>query len=181
MNDTYDISREDPGKEVIKEFNLFKLIFNSNVKNEWPTDDPMQLNGADFTLENGLNIDLKNAIGERKGKPGVYRDKLILSVYRRQDDGKLKDCLLNKNTDIWFYPVQTAPDIIEFMWICKEDLHNLLKDYPISSEYDKGGKGQEFMVIDINDERYINRAKFYLDLVHNRLQRYGKDLLDTLI
>lgn len=168
----YDINREDSGKEIIYKFNLFSLIFNSNIKNEWPFNSKMNKSGADFTLENGLNIDLKNQIGERKDMPGVYRDKLVLSVFRRQEDGNFHKCLTNKITDIWFYTIQTAPDIIEFMWICKEDLHNLLKDYPISSEYNEGGKGQKYMVIDINDGRYVNKSKFYLNLVTEKLERY---------
>lgn len=166
--DVYDIDRENDGLKIIKDFRICEHIFNSRIKFEWARDSYEQtVYGWDLTLENDLNIDIKSQVGLYEDNK--YYDKLVLSL-RRFQNGKWKDCLLSKKTDVWLFPVQIDNRTVEFYYIDRINAKLLQDNYP-TYRAKRGGKMQEYMVIEFNSD-FVKKAKIFLDLQTKNIFRF---------
>lgn len=170
----YDIRREDPGKFMLLDHpEICRFIFHSNLKQWYPDFSDEQVSrGWDFTLENGLNVDLKSNVGEYK--PGRYYDKLCLSVKR---DGE--DCLLNKENDLFLFITQTSADYIEFFTINKRQVQKLIETQTTTKPIRAGGRMQEMLIIDFENP-FVTRYVPIWDVKQQRLVKRGDTSLKNL-
>lgn len=186
LSNEFDISRENAGLELIKQFPIIERFYGSPIKYFFEDDSDEQVNlGADFQLENGDLIDLKSEIGF--WKPDKYYDSLVLSIerdqssrYGQEDINQVywKDCLLSKKTCSWFFPVQTSTYFINFYKISREQAFYIKNNYKIFIGF-KGGKWQKYVIIplqkfDTNLNKFVSnlditQADFYLNLKQNEL------------
>lgn len=163
----YDIDRENEGMKIIDDYNICKIIFKSDIQFYWERNSIEQcLYGWDLTLDNGTNIDVKSQVGLYENNK--YYTKLVLSV-RRKQNGVWKDCLTNKRTDIYLFPVQRTDRVIEFYYIERADAFYIAENFPLHKGL-RGGKMQEYAVIDFTDS-HVKKAKIYLDLRDKRVYR----------
>ena len=168
--DIYDIDRENPGMQLLLDHpEIIQSLFNSKIATIWPRDSIEQtVNGWDFTLENGLNIDLKSCVGPYKtdsnGNP-IWYDQVCLSIKRNG-----KECALNKQTDYWLMPLQTNPNYIQFITISQPQLRYLTEIKKTTRPIMAGGKLQEMLILNPDDSNITNH-KLVWSVTNNRLER----------
>lgn len=127
----------------LKRNNIIQRIWNCNVATWWPDNSVEQtIKGWDFTLENGLNIDLKSQLG--KYRNGYYT-KVCISVERKQN-GIWKNCALSKETDLWLIPTQVAENKIEIYSINRRQMAKI-EQLPDLRIVFAGGKWQKIAIL----------------------------------